>query len=109
MLYYRRDPSMSGLHKFMVNEVIKKLEEKGIEYTLAKPGGDKPDIMTKDFYIEVETGLKHDIKELEKKVVRTNNKIYVLVPNQAEKDKYKSMGCSVALAVSDINKVFYFM
>ena len=37
MLYYRRDPSMSGLHKFMVNEVIKKLEEKGIEYTLAKP------------------------------------------------------------------------
>ena len=76
---------------------------------LAKPGEDKPDIMTKYFDIEVETGLKHDIKELEKKVVRTNNKIYVLVPNQTEKDKYKSMGCSVALTVSDINKVFYFM
>ena len=39
MLYHRRDPSMSSLHKFMVNEVIKKLEEKGIEYTLAKLGG----------------------------------------------------------------------
>jgi predicted transcriptional regulator len=42
MLYYRRDPSMSGLHKFMVNEVIKKLEEKGIEYTLANPGRTNP-------------------------------------------------------------------
>ena len=100
---------MSGLHKFMINEVIKKLEEKCIEYTLAKPGEDKPDIMTRDFDIEVETGLKHDIKELEKKVAHTNNKIYVLVPNQVKKNKYKSMGCSVAVTVSDINKVFYFM
>ena len=28
MLYYRRDPSMSGLHKFMVNEVIKNWKKK---------------------------------------------------------------------------------
>ncbi len=92
MLYYRRDPSMSGLHKFMVNEVIKKLEEKGIEYTLAKPGEDKPDIMTKDFDIEVETGLKHDIKELEKKLTdATNNKMYIVVPSEAEEEKYTNI------------------
>jgi hypothetical protein len=32
------------------------LEEKDIEYMLAKPGEDKPDIIAKDFDIEVETG-----------------------------------------------------
>lgn len=94
MLYYRRDPSMSGLHKFMVNEVIKKLEEKGGGYTLAKPGEDKPDIMTKDFDIEVETGLKHDIKELEKKLATATKKTYIIVPDQTGKNKYnKSMKC----------------
>ena len=94
MLYYRRDPSMSGLHRFMVNEVIKKLEEKGIEYTLAKPGEDKPDIMTKDFDIEVETGLKHDINELEKKLATAPKKTYIIVPDQTRKNKYnKSMEC----------------
>ena len=106
MLYYRRDPSMSGLHKFMVNEVIKKLEEKGIEYTLAKPGEDKPDIITKDFDIEVETGLKHDIKELEKKAAHTNNRVYVLVPNQAEKDKYKNIKCQILIEPDMNNKIF---
>jgi hypothetical protein len=50
------------------------LEEKSIEYTLAKPGEDKPDIMTRDFDIEVETGLKHDIKELEKKLATAPKK-----------------------------------
>jgi predicted AAA+ superfamily ATPase len=89
MLYYRRDPSMSGLHKFMVNEVIKKLEEKDIEYTLAKPGEDKPDIMTSDFDIEVETGLKNDLSELNMKLVKDTKKTYVVVPNEAEKERYE--------------------
>ncbi len=53
----------------MINEVVKKLEEKGIAYKLAKPGEDKPDIMTKAFDIEVETGLKHDITSFEEKIV----------------------------------------
>jgi len=74
MLYYKKDPSMSGLHKFMVSEVTKKLDEQGIAYELAKPGEDKPDIITKDFDIEVETGLKHDIRELENKLANTNKK-----------------------------------
>ncbi len=91
MLYYRHDPSMSGLHKFMVNEVIKKLEEKGIEYTLAKPGEDRPDIMTKDFDVEIETGLKHDIKELEKKLDNVLKKTYIVLPNNTERLKYEAI------------------
>ncbi len=84
----------------MVNEVIKKLEEKGVEYILAKPGEDKPDIMTKDFDIEVETGLKHDIKELENRLVSTNKKIYVMVPNQTEKEKYQNILSNLLMIVS---------
>ena len=91
MLYYRRDPSMSGLHKFMVNEVIKKLEEKGTGYTLAKPGEDKPDIMTKDFDIEVETGLKKDLTEFRQKLSKTIKKTYTVVINETEKEKYEKL------------------
>ena len=91
MLYYRRDPSMSGLHKFMVNEVIKKLEEKGIEYTLAKPGEDKPDIMTKYFDIEVETGLKKDLTDFKRKLLEIIKKTYIVVINENEKEKYEKL------------------
>ena len=99
MLYYRRDQPMSGMHKFMVNEVIKKLEERGIGYTLAKPGEDKPDIMTKDFDIEVETGLKHDIKKLENKVIGITKMIYIIMPNDTEKLKYNSMSITKSIRV----------
>ena len=102
MLYYRRDPSMSGLHKFMVNEVIKKLEEKDVEYTLAKPGEDKPDVMTKDFDIEIETGLKHDIKKLESKVIGITKKIYIIMPNDTEKLKYNSMAITKSIKVLNL-------
>jgi hypothetical protein len=88
MLYYRKDPSMSGLHKFMEREVTKKLEEKGIAYELAAQGEDKPDIITKNFDIEIETGLKHDLKELEKKLDNSPKKTYVVVPNEVEKERY---------------------
>ena len=99
MLYYRHDPSMSGLHKFMVNEVIKKLEEKGIEYTLAKPGEDKPDIMTKDFDIEVETGLKHDINELKLALISATKKTYLIIPREAEKNRYQEVICNPLITI----------
>jgi hypothetical protein len=91
MLYYRKDPSMSGLHKFMERKVTKKLEEKYIAYELAKHGEDKPDIMTKDFDIEIETGLKHDLKEFEKKLTNLTKKTYVVVPNSMEKERYTKL------------------
>lgn len=88
MLYYKKDPSMSGLHKFMEREVTKKLEAKGITYELAKPGEDKPDITTKDFDIEIETGLKHDITKLEERLANAMKKTYVVVPSEIENERY---------------------
>lgn len=89
VLYYRRDPTLSGLHKFMESEVTKKLDAQGIPYALAKPGKDSPDIMTKDFDIEIETGLKHDIKELERKMANATKKTYVVVPSEVEVERYR--------------------
>jgi len=91
MLYYKKDYSMSGLHKFMEREVTKKLEEEGIAYELAKQGEDKPDIMTKDFDIEIETGLKHDLKEFEKKLAAVAKKTYIVVPNEVELIRYEKV------------------
>ena len=75
----------------MVNEVIKKLEEKGIEYKLAKPGEDKPDIMTKYFDIEVETGLKKDLTDFKRKLLEIIKKTYIVVINENEKEKYEKL------------------
>ena len=58
-------------------EVTKKLEVESIVYELAKPGEDKPDIMTKDFDIEIETGLKRDLRKLEQKLVKATKITYI--------------------------------
>ena len=88
VLYYRRDNAMFGLHRFMERKVTKKLEQNGIAYELAKPGENKPDIMTTDFDIEIETELKHDIKELERKLAKTTKKTYIVVPNEGGRERY---------------------
>ena len=75
------------------------MEENGIEYTLAKLGEDKPNIMTKDFDIEVETGLKHDIKKLENNIIGITKMIYIIVPNDTEKLKYNSMAITKSIKV----------
>ena len=103
MLYYKRDSAMSGLHKFMEKEVTMQLEEHGIAYEVAKPGEDKPDIMTKDFDIEIETGLKHDLTELEAKLANITKKTYVVVPSDAEKERYNSMIDSDNLNITPLN------
>ena len=90
----------------MVNEVIKKFEEKGIEYTLTKPGEDKPDIMTKDFDIGVETGLKNGINLLEQKLIVLKKNTYVLVPNEVVLTRYWriiSNSLAVIIQLKDIS------
>ena len=91
MLYYRKDPSMSGLHRFMERRETKKLDKQGIIYELAKPGEDRPDIMTKDFDIEIETGLKHDLGEFAKRMAKVEKKTYIIVPNPFEKERYQKV------------------
>ena len=47
--------------------------------------------MTKDFDIEIETGLKHDIREFERKLAKATKKTYVVVPNESGEKRYQEL------------------
>ena len=47
--------------------------------------------MTKDFDIEIEMGLKHDLTKFKEKLARTKKKTYIVVPNEAEKERYEKL------------------
>ncbi len=100
LLYYKRDSAMSGLHKFMEMEVTKQLEANGITYELAKSGEDKPDIMTKDFDIEIETGLKKDLTEFKERLTKATKKTYVVVPSETEKERYENVANTIIKVMS---------
>ena len=104
MLYYIKDPAMSGLHKFMEREVTKQLEERGITYELAKPGEDKADIMTKDFDVEIETGLKKDLTEFKERLAKATKKTYVVVPDEVEKERYSKINIARVMILSEYCK-----
>lgn len=103
MLYYRWDSAMSGPHKFMEGEIMMKLEARGIAYELAKPGEDKPDIMTKDFDVEIETGLKHDLDLLAQRLTESKKRTYVIVPNEAEQERYKKAINNTSIVTMQLN------
>jgi hypothetical protein len=99
ILYYRKDPAMSGLHRFLERRETKKLDRQGIAYELAKPGEEKSDIMTKDFDIEIETGLKHDLKEFAERMSKVEKRTYVVVPNKVERERYEGVISNSLVAV----------
>ena len=47
--------------------------------------------MTKDFDIEVETGLKKDLTDFKLKLLEIIKKTYVVVINESEKEKYEKL------------------
>ena len=86
LLCYRKDLAMSGLHRFLERQVTKIFDAKGEKYELAQPEEDKQDIMTKNFDIEIETGLKSGVKPFADRRTNITRKTYVIVPNQAKKE-----------------------
>lgn len=48
-----------------------------------------PDIVYKNRFIEIETGLKHNTDDLRKRLYRSHNFTYVVVPNITVKRRYK--------------------
>ncbi len=65
--------------------------------------------MTKDFDIEVETGLKNGINLLEQQLIVLKKKTYVLVPNDVVLTRYRkiiSNSIAVIILLKDINTAF---
>ncbi len=91
VLYYRKDPAVSGLHRFMEGQVKKVFDAKGVKYELAQQGEDKPDISTPYVDIEIETGLKNSIRPFVSRLAGRPKKTYVIVPNEGEKERYNAV------------------
>ena len=79
-------------HKFLEGKVVDILNELGIQIVdLADKGQKLPDIITDKFNIEVETGLKHDIKDLKKRAYISSKPTIIVIPNNMLYNKYKGV------------------
>ena len=85
--------NLSLFHKFMENEVLEILSEHSIKgnVIIAKKGQNLPDISTEKFNIEIETGLKHDITDLKKRVGSGDKPNIIVIPNKNLIKKYNKL------------------
>lgn len=90
VLYYRRDPAESGLHRWMVNQVASALLKLEKPYTITQGlGVGAPDIEGQDAVYEIETGLKHDIEgDLVPRIQRARKSVFIVVPNKEVRERY---------------------
>ncbi len=83
---------LSLFHKFLQNQVAEILSGINIKINvIATQGQDLPDIVTDNFNIEVETGLKHDITDLKNRIKKGNKKNIIVIPNKNLYKKYNSI------------------
>ncbi len=70
-LYFAKsgEEKVSPLHKFMVKQLLEKLEDDGeTVLTVAESGQGVPDVETETAYYEIETGLKTRTADLEERI-----------------------------------------
>ena len=85
--------NLSLFHKFMENKVLEILSERSIKgnVIIAKKGQNLPDISTEKFNIEIETGLKHDITDLKKRISSGDKSNIIVIPNKNLIKKYDEL------------------
>lgn len=94
VLYYRRDPSESGLHRWMVSQVSMALNKMGKPHTItAGLGVSAPDIDSQDTTYEIETGLKERgfVDDLVPRIQHASKHVTIIVPNADVKNRYDSL------------------
>ena len=108
-LYFGKTLDSSNLslfHKFLENQVIDILTELGIKINvIANKGQELPDITTPKFNIEIETGLKHDLTDLEKRTSSGSKYNIIVIPDKSLLKKYKSLKNSEVIQIGGIEKV----
>ena len=91
-IYFRKNEIPSGLHTLIVNFTADVISHKGITDFKIQPSGiGTADIETDKVAYEIETGLKNDINDIEKRqeLYRKQGKeTIIIVPNEASKKKY---------------------
>jgi len=96
---------LSLFHKFLQNQVAEILLGLNIKiHIIASQGQDLPDIVTDNFNIEVETGLKHDITDLKNRIKKGNKKNIIVIPNKNLYKKYNSIKNTEIVEIKDLKK-----
>ena len=92
IIYFRKNEMPSGLHTYMVNFTADVIFHKRIkDFTIQPSGIWTADIESDKFVFEIETGLKNDITDIEKRqeLYRKQGKeTIIIIPNQDSKKKY---------------------
>jgi energy-coupling factor transporter ATP-binding protein EcfA2 len=95
--------NLSIFHKFMENEIVSLLTEMNIKVeAVATKGNNLPDIISEKFVIEIETGLKHDTKDLEKRIENGSKPTIIVIPNSKLYKKYKKIKNAYILEISNL-------
>ncbi|MGC9059571.1 MAG: hypothetical protein ACP5H3_04175, partial [Candidatus Aenigmatarchaeota archaeon] len=91
---YLREKGETPFHGWLIKRVKEILEKKEIKAKITSQLGiESFDIETKDFFIEVETGLKRqNLNLLKRKIQRLTNKmLLIIVPNSLIKKDYEKL------------------
>ena len=92
VVYCRKAGNPSDYHEYLVNSCADILDRKGILPRIQPSGIGTADIETEKFVLEIETGLKNDITDInerEKKYRQEGKETIIIVPNPEAKLKYK--------------------
>ena len=107
-LYFGKTLDSSNLslfHKYLENQVIDILTELGIKINvIANKGQELPDITTPEFNIEIETGLKHDLTDLEKRISSGNKHNIIVIPDKSLFKKYHSLKNSEIIQINELKE-----
>ena len=107
-LYFGKTLDSSNLslfHKFLENKVVDILTELGIKINiLANKGQELPDIATPQFNIEIETGLKHDLTDLKKRLSQGDKHNIIVVPDSTVLNKYKLLKNSEVIQINELKE-----
>ncbi len=90
VLYYLRDPNLSPIHDYMQKEAVSILTSSGVQVSRTNATGDGsvPDIETPEFDVEIETGLKHSVADLQERLSKSTKRVIILAPNYEEAGRY---------------------
>ena len=107
-LYFGKTLDSSNLslfHKFLEDKVLDILTELGIKINIiANKGQELPDITTPKFNIEIETGLKHDLTDLKKRISQGDKYNIIVVADTTLLKKYKSLQNSEVIQIKELKE-----
>lgn len=92
VVFCRKSGNPSDYHEYLVNSCAEVLYKKGIIFKIMPSGVGTADIEAEKFVLEIETGLKNDITDIEgriKKYKKEGKETFIIVPNEDAKAKYQ--------------------